>query len=357
MKFEWRRRSPARPWLLLRPVADGGWHWCLLDSGVLRDEGQGRPPQNLSARVALVVPGEACSLFQLPAPPGLKREEWPLLLEDRLQQGSDEVHCACIGRAAGQLRLVVAARERLDGWLAQCAEWGLEVERCWSQFQLLPVLERGCGWQWRQEQSSLYARIDEDGAEHWLAWPQMLGPVPAPWDTQMLEQVDGRWPQRIADLDTLPTLRETRRPRRSLNVTGQQKRLIAACLVLAAVWSGLWLSQQWRQAQLYRQQVLAVTGPQATPRQAAQALKRLRDADGERALRLRRLDGLQEQLQAWLHAHPQWRLRAVRFDGQRWHLQLDGEGTLAPWHEMAAAVGAAVQVQAQGAVFDLGSSS
>lgn len=357
MKLEWRRRSPARPWLLLRPGADGGWHWCLLESGMLRDEGQGRPPQDLIARVALVVPGEACSHFQLPAPPGLKREEWPLLLEDRLLQGSDEVHCACIGRTAGQLRLVVVARDRLDGWLAQCVEWGLEVERCWSQFQLLPALAPGCGWQWRQAHSTLYARVDEEGSEHWLAWPQVLGHAPAPWDTQALEPVDGRWPQRIADLDTLPVLRETRRPRQSLKVTGLQKRLVAACLVLAAVWGGLWISQQWRQAQLYRQQVLAVTGPQATPRQAAQALRRLRDADGERVLRLRRLDGLQGQLQGWLHEHPQWRLRAVRFDGQRWHLQLDGDGTVPPWDEMAATVGAAVQVQAQGVVFDLGSGS
>jgi general secretion pathway protein L len=93
-------------------------------------------------------------------------------LEDRLLQGSDEVDCACIGRATGQLRLVVVARDRLDDWLAQCVEWGLEVERCWSQFQLLPALERGCGWQWRQEQATLYARVDEEGCEHWLAWPQ-----------------------------------------------------------------------------------------------------------------------------------------------------------------------------------------
>lgn len=357
MKREWRWRSPARPWLLVRPVADGHWHWCLLDNGVLRDEGQGPPPQGLNARVGVVVPGDACSHFQVPAPPGLKREEWPLLLEDRLLQGSDEVDCACIGRATGQLRLVVVARDRLDDWLAQCVEWGLEVERCWSQFQLLPALERGCGWQWRQEQATLYARVDEEGCEHWLAWPQGMGGAPAPWGTQLFAQVDGPWPKRVADLDAAPGLREMRRPRKSLNVTAQHKGLIAACLVLAAVWGALWLSQQWRQAQLYREQVLAVTGPQASPREAAQELKQLRAADGERALRLRRLDGLQEQLQDWLHAHPQWRLRAVRFDGQRWHLLLDGEGVLPPWEELAAAVGATVQVQAAGVVFDLGGSS
>jgi general secretion pathway protein L len=60
----------------------------------------------------------------------------------------------------------------------------------------------------------------------------------------------------------------------------------------------------------------------------------------------------------WLHEHPGWRLQAVRFDGQRWHLRLQGEGSEPPWQEMASAAGAAVQVlsaaPAAHVVFDLG---
>ncbi|MFP3449895.1 type II secretion system protein GspL, partial [Pseudomonas sp. SIMBA_067] len=78
----------------------------------------------LQARVALIVPAEHCSHFQLPAPPGLRREEWPLLLEDRLLQSADEVVCGCLGREAGQVRLLTVARQHLEGWRGQCVEWG-----------------------------------------------------------------------------------------------------------------------------------------------------------------------------------------------------------------------------------------
>ena len=131
----------------------------------------------------------------------------------------------------------------------------------------------------------------------------------------------------------------------------------AQSLELATVWGGLWLSQQWRQVQTWRAQVLTVTGEQASPRHAAHALKRLRESGLQQQLRERQLEDLQARLQAWLSEHPAWRLQAVRFDGQRWHLRLDGEGAAPPWTEMASAVGAAVQVQNGQVVFDLGVAS
>lgn len=102
----------------------------------------GRAPANLQARVALILPAEACSYFRVPAPPGLKREEWPLLLEDRLLQAVDEVTCACLAREPGHLRLLVVARQQLEDWRGQCAEWGLQVARCWAELQLLPPPSR-----------------------------------------------------------------------------------------------------------------------------------------------------------------------------------------------------------------------
>ncbi|MCY1452444.1 type II secretion system protein L [compost metagenome] len=140
-------------------------------------------------------------------------------------------------------------------------------------------------------------------------------------------------------------------------VSRQQQQLLVACLVLAAVWGGLWLSQQWRQAQLWRSQVIAVTGEQASPRHAAQALKRLRESELQQQLRTRQLEDLQAPLQAWLREHPGWRLQAVRFDGQRWHLRLEGEGSAPPWNDMATSAGATVQVQGDQVVFDLGAAS
>ncbi|RJT91902.1 type II secretion system protein GspL, partial [Arthrobacter frigidicola] len=54
MKFEWRQRRFAQPWLLLRP--GDVWHWALADGGTVQSQGQGEPPANLQARVALILP-------------------------------------------------------------------------------------------------------------------------------------------------------------------------------------------------------------------------------------------------------------------------------------------------------------
>ncbi|VVP75760.1 hypothetical protein PS910_01473 [Pseudomonas fluorescens] len=362
MKLDWRRRPVARPWLLLRPgQGTAPWQWLLIEAGEPRREGEGRPPVDLQAQVALVVPGALCSHFQVPAPPGLKRNEWPLLLEDRVLQSPEQVQCACLDRQPGQLQLVCVERAPLLAWQATCTGWGLQVERCWAEFQLLPAPEPGnaCHWQ-REEGEDLLRGRGEDGREQWLAWPEMLGDErPAPWADWQHERVHGRWPSRLAALDRQPTLFELGRSRQFV-LPRLQTRLAVACLALAMLWGGLWLSQEWRQAQLYRSQVLAVTGEQASPRQAAQALKRLRAAEQERELRLRKLGGLQGQLQDWLRQHPEWHVHAVRFDGQRWHLGVAGEGASPPWESMASAADARVELKRgdQAAqwqvVFDLG---
>ncbi|MFJ4347003.1 GspL/Epsl periplasmic domain-containing protein [Pseudomonas sp. NPDC089401] len=358
MKPDWRRRARPRPWLLLRPGEI--WEWLLVEQGQPRREGRGEPPANVQARVALIVPGEACSQFQLPAPPGLKREEWPLLLEDRLLQNPDEVLCACLSRQAGQLRLLAVTRALVEGWRGQLAQWGLTAERCWAEFQLLPTPEPGTAWAWQRSPGlSLHQGLGEDGQAHWLAWPDGLGELPRqPWAGLRKVLHAGAWPPALTPLDGLPSLFERPRQVRALPAPSrQQQRLIAACLVLATAWGGLWLSQQWRQLQTWRAQVLALTGEQPSPRHAAQVLKRLREGALQQQLRERQLDDLQARLQAWLREHPGWRLQAVRFDGQRWHLRLEGEGSAPPWSEMASAVGATVQGQGGQVVFDLGAAT
>lgn len=348
MKLERWRRRPARPWLLLRPGQGAEpWQWLLLAADQPRREGEGRPPADLSARIALIVPGALCSHFQLPAPPGVKREEWPLLLEDRMLQSPEQVLCACLGRQPGLLQLVCVEREHLAQWRATCADWELQVERCWAEFQLLPIAQPGHAVHWQPPAGEALLRGRSiDGREHWLAWPGEWGEeCPAPWTNLQHECLSGRWPSRLASLESLPGLFEQPWQRPRLHLPRAHLRLAASCLVLASLWGGLWLNQQWQQAQLYRGQVLAVTGDQATPRQAAQALKRLQGAEHERQLRLRQLAGLQAQLHDWLREHPHWRLHAVRFDGQRWQLGLSGEGAGPPWQDMASAAGAGVDLQ------------
>jgi len=198
------------------------------------------------------------------------------------------------------------------------------------------------------------------GHAHWLAWPLRLGVTPAPaWLPAEITCLEGDWPEVLAPLDGLPGLFEARRPRQGLRLAKGQTRLAMACLALMLAWGGLWSAQQWRQAQLYRAQVQAVTGIQPTPRQAARVLTQLQDEARESQVRLRQLEALQAQVHGWLNDHPGWRLQVVRFDGQRWHLELVGEGVAAPWQEMAKAVGVQVQVEdeAHRVVFDLGSAA
>lgn len=358
----WRRRQPG-PWLLVRPD-DAGWSWLQVSAGEPVRAGRGRPPLEPVGRVALIVPGEACAHFHLQAPPGLKREEWPLLLEDRVLQAAEAIHTGCVSRRQGWLELAVVDRQRLAHWLLACEGWGLKVERCWAEFQLLPAPPAGSAWCWRRNAAlSLLMGPAPDQRQRWLAWPTALGASPpAEWHALTLHTFEGPWPPALAALERLPGLFELRRPPRARPQLGRgQLRLAAACAVLAVLWGGLWLGLQWRQAALYQAQVAAVTGPVSTPRQALQRLKQHRQAQDERVLRLRQLESLQGALAQWLAAQPGWRLQRAGFDGLRWRVYLHGADApaQAPWAAMAASAGAQVTLEpaapdALHLVFDLG---
>lgn len=357
----WRRRAP-QTWLLLRPDALH-WSWLLVRDGEALRAGAGRPPQTGFERVALVMPGAECGHFHLPAPPGLKREEWPLLLEDRVLQAPEAIHVGCVSRQQGRLELVAVARQRLAEWLAQCEAWGLAPERCWTEFQLLPDIDPGGAWCWRRTpELTLYKGSTTDARQLWLAWPTALGAtLPVVWRELHREMLEGAWPARLVDVQRMPSLIELgRKPRVRLNVARGQRRLMMACAALALLWGGLWLGLQWRQGAVYQAQVAAVTGPVNSPRAAAQVLKRQRQAQDDQALRLRQLEQLQGAMAQWLQAQPGWRLRLARFDGVSWRLHLQGLPVPSdtPWVAMAASVGAQVRVESASdelrLVFDLG---
>lgn len=365
MKFErWPQRAP-KPWLLVRPgLAEQPWNWAQVEQGRVLAAGSGQPPAHAQARVALILPARSCSHFHVAAPPGLKRDEWPLLLEDRLLQAPEALTCGCATRQDGRLELVSIEQALLAEWLAQCERWQLPVERCWAEFQLLPVTPPGTALCWQREADFSYWKgSSEDARQHWLAWPAMLGgQPPALWRGLQVESLAGDWPPELAPLERLPSLFERHRPRAlKLSLAPGQWRLPAACLVLAGIWCGLWMLQQYRQAAVYQAQVVAAIGPVASPRQAAQLLKRERQEADDHQLRLRQLEGLQAQLASWLNGSPGSRLRAVSFDGQRWTLRLQGDAATAPWQAMANEAGVAVAVADEDAglkvVFDLGASS
>ncbi|MGF6591477.1 GspL/Epsl periplasmic domain-containing protein [Pseudomonas sp. 2835] len=355
-------------WLLLRPGhGQAAWNWLHLADG-RREAGEGAPPSPGGARVALILPGNHCSHSQLAAPPGLKRDEWPLLLEERLLQPAESIRCGCISRQGNQLELVSVDQALLSQWLSQCADWGLSVERCWAEFQLLADTPAGTALCWQRSPDLLLLKgVTELSRPHWLAWPTLLGSnLPAPWPSLQSETFGGAWPARLAALELLPSLfdlRPARQMRLCLPSAPGQWRLIAACVLLGLLWSGLWLTQQWRQSEVYKAQVVALTGPAASPRQAAQLLKRQRQAEEDRQLRLRQIEQLQTAMQQWLQAQPAWHISASSFDGLRWTLQLRGDQPpeAATWEAIAQRVGVPVAVagdedQLQ-LVFDLGAAS
>lgn len=368
MKRErWRRRA-ARPWLLMRPGTHGeAWQWARIELGHVQASGSGAPPPIAGARVALVLPGELCSHFQVPAPPGLKRHEWPLLLEDRLLQIAQTMACGCLGREPGCMQLVCVDQALLDGWLDQCAAWQLDVQRCWPEFQLLPAPSPGTAWCWQRDaRLSLFVGSSAEARQHWLAWPiELQAAAPAGiWRELEIQAFEGAWPERFAALDGLPTLFERRRAKRQARqMSPGLWRLPAACLALALLWVGLWTSQQWRQQGIYQTQVEEVVGPVASFREAAQRLKQQRQGADERQLRLRQLEHLQSELDGWLRANGSWQLSAAHFDGQRWTLRLQGYEVIdeSPWQAMASAIGVAVQVSEANdelnLTFDLGAAS
>ncbi|MDD1014258.1 type II secretion system protein GspL [Pseudomonas rubra] len=367
MKWLERWQSP-RPstWLLLRPGPEPSrWNW-LLEGGQVREEGEGPPPCRAGMRVALILPGQQCSHCQLPAPPGLKREEWPLLLEERLLQPAESIRCGCVSRQGTQLELVSVDRALLEQWLAQCADWGLNVERCWAEFQLLPETPAGTALCWQRSTELLLCKgATAQARQHWLAWPTALGAnLPAPWPSLQCQAFEGNWPPRLAVLERLPSLFELRAPRRlQLSIARGHWRLLAACMVLGMLCSGLWLTQQWRQNALYKAQVVAVTGPVDSPRQAAQALKRLRQAQDSQRLHLRQIAQVQLALEQWLQSRPAWHLVASGFDGQRLRMRLHGDQPpdIDTWQSIAGQLDLKVEATAVARelqlVFDLGAAS
>lgn len=347
----WRRN--LRPWLLLRPSTEAeSWQWARVEDGRVRASGSGEPPTMARARVALLIPAEVCSHFHLQAPPGLKRHEWPLLLEDRLLQPAEQVSIGCIDRQPGWLELVCVDAQRLQRWSACCQAWGLQPERCWAELQLLPRAEPSqvLGWQ-REPGLQLYKRASAAGQQFWLAWPETLGEPPeAGGYAGAVVQTDGPWPEQLPPLDNLPGTFDLQTGKRRWLASGLRLdwRLPAACLALTMLWGGIWASQQWRQQAQYQQQVWAVTGAAEPLPQATQHLRRLREEADEQRLRLRQVEQLQARVSQWLSQQDARQLDGVAYDGRSWRLRLNGDDDgAAPWQAFADEVGVVARVEQQ----------
>lgn len=346
--FTFRRRAP-RHWLLVRPADDGqAWQWRRLPG---HEQGAWPPPADYlhGDRHALVIPAALCSHFHLAAPPGLKRHEWPLLLEEQLQQPLDQVQVHALSRQGQYLELLVVDRACLQGWRAEAQALGLDLEAAWAEAQLLGVVQPGEQLGWRQGEQCCLVRCDAQGRRQWLVWPDALGALPDGWYSAD-DLYSGAWPQPC----TVPPLsasclgvQRQRRPMQ-LPISPLQRRLVTVAAVLGLCWASLALVQWVGQVPAWKRQVEVLTGPVSNVQQARRSLARLQAEQTDWRIRQQQLVSLEQQVGQWLQAHPDWGVSASQFDGRTWRLVLNGDQ--APpaeqhWQTLADAGGAAASAE------------
>ncbi|MBX8545028.1 type II secretion system protein GspL [Pseudomonas cichorii] len=345
------KRRVQRHWLLLRPAATGAWQWRRLPGD---EQGDWPPPAHcLQDTVALIMPAAQCSHFQVPAPPGLKPHEWPMLLEDLLQQPAEAVQVSCLSRLAGHLELLVVERAQVQRWLNECEELGVSPHYLWAELQLLPTQAAGQTLSWSRPEGRCLIRGADNDLQHWLVWPDVLGEPPENW-RQPTEEMTGPWPSRWAALSRLPNLlvrSGARRPnaRRRASPFGISLfRLASVCGVLALCWGALMLGQFWQQVPVWKAQVEALTGPVDSARQAARLLSRLQSAQTDWQSRQQQVVELEQAMMLWLDSQKDWGVSGTYFDGRTLRLVLSGNASppdTTLWQVMAKAAGAKVSVE------------
>lgn len=356
-----RLRATPHEWLLVRPPAtpEGAWQWLHYAAQDAQSNGTWPPPAAyLALPAALIIPALDCSHFCLPAPPGLKRHEWPQLFEEYAQQPAEALLVSCLSREAGHLELLVMQRQQVQDWLAECAALGLQVSHGWAELQLLAQPEPGHAIRWQRERLLCL----KAHPRQWLVWPQVLGErLPQAWREWPVEQMEGAWPSRLARLEQLPSVLEDARPvrtreRRVPAVSRVQRRLLLGCALLASCWSAVYLFQTLRQLDAWKTQVRAVAGVSNNLSQARVALARLKSQETDWRVRQQQVVAMEQALSAWLQQQPGWSVSSNHFDGRLWRLGLSGSGprpAVAEWQAMAQAAGAQLSGEPQGGAADL----
>lgn len=354
MLERWRAaRRATGSWLLVRPPGGDSatWQWCRRPGN---QSGVWPPPADaLQDRIALIVPAASCSHFQVPAPPGLKRHEWPMLLEEVLQQSADQVQVSCLSRTAGHLELLVVEREKINGWLADCEALGISPVCLWAEQQLLPQQPAGQVLRWTRNADSCLIKGGGNGAQYWLTWPHMFGELPDGWQPTG-DDTSGDWPTQWGLLDPLPNLlgaprgRRMKKPHRPALISRTQRRLAGVCAALALCWGAVLAVQFWQQLPLWKAQVEAVTGPVANVQQAKRALSRLQTQQTDWRSRQQQVAELEVAVSQWLASQQGWGVSGITFDGRSWRLVLNGSApppALSHWQAMGKAVGAIASVE------------
>lgn len=127
--------------LLIRLAPDGSAAWCAVerDGRPLHGERAGLPPAAEEiASLTVLVPAEDVLVLPLPELPGSARQRLqalPFAIEEQLAAPVEQQHVAV---SADPPLVLVVARARLEGWLAQLAAAGLAPDRMLPDACLVP---------------------------------------------------------------------------------------------------------------------------------------------------------------------------------------------------------------------------
>lgn len=334
-----RLRPAAASWLLVRPRDAQPWRWQHWQAGTLVAEGDWPPPAALQMlRCALIVPVDAVSYFETVAPPGVRPNEWPMLLEDRLLQPPETVLVGCVGRRNKTLRLVALDPARLARWQHDAGALGLHIERYWSEFQLVPEAKSGDALRWSASGFNCVIQADEQGEQNWLAVPDELA-------AGVLGDLlpTGRRVEPGSDVmfEGLPSLVRARRASRPAGRWRGTFRLAGVCVALSLGWAVLAAAQGWQEGVQVRT-ILSEQLGASTLQQAESRLRSLQRDEQQRLFRLQQTAALGNAVDSWLAEHSEWTLESLGFDGRHWEIKLNGHGealeNVARWDALAAEV-------------------
>lgn len=170
-------------WALVAPDAPPGappLEAGCLQSGDLDERLVGLCRQHAAV---LLLPPDAVSHFSPAHPRGVKRREWPLLIEEQVATQVSRLTLAALERRPERLELVAVERQLLAAWQAWLGDRNLGVGYWASGFMGLPapdtpeqvcVLDDGTYWMIKARDAEL------PEVERWLSWPRDWQPLLPP---------------------------------------------------------------------------------------------------------------------------------------------------------------------------------
>lgn len=145
---------------------------------------QGHDTQQLASLsrrhpAVLLLGPDTASHFHLPAPKGLRRREWPMLIEEHICGESDALELAALHQGRNHLELVAVERALLQGWQAWLAEHSVSVSHWAVTFMGQPPPPDADSLSVLMDSRQLMIKTlgepaiaGAPAAEQWLSWPR-----------------------------------------------------------------------------------------------------------------------------------------------------------------------------------------